>query len=442
MKQSQTKKPFSWVIPKARSMGSTALKLTCACMGLGLSSLTIAAAKPVPRQPEADFQIVESVPEATFYGEPGVPRTQAVWLQMIRSARKSIDVAAFYIADKPGGGALSPVLDALAERAAAGVAVRVLVDHTFLKSNQEGVDRLRQVPGITIRVLPVDELTGGVLHAKYMVIDDEAVFIGSQNWDWRALEQIHEIGARIRNERFAKTVEASFEFDWQLAGHPDLPKAAQAAQASPDFTPVTEDNPVVLQDGGSSPLTAFPAFSPSSLMPAWVSSEEGALIHMIDASQHVLRIQVMTLSAIKQYGAKGWWSSLDTAIRDASARGVDVRIIVGDWSLTEPAQSYLKSLASLPNITVKFSRVPPSPSGFIPYARVEHAKYAVADDDQSFIGTGNWEWSYFHNTVDVSVRVNGKSAASTLTSIFDRDWSGGYVTTIVPGQSYQPPRTH
>lgn len=442
MKPSQTKKPFCWVRPRPRSVGATTLKLMCACLGLGLSSLSIAAAKPVPHSPEADYQIVESVPEATFYGEPGVPRTQAIWLQMIRAARKSIDVAAFYIADKPGGGALSPVLNALAERAAAGVAVRVLVDHTFLKSNQEGVDRLRQVPGITIRVLPVDELTGGVLHAKYMVVDDESVFIGSQNWDWRALEQIHEIGARIRNERFAKTVEASFEFDWQLAGHPDLPKAAEAAQVSPDFTPVTEDNPVVLQDGGSSPITAFPAFSPPSLMPAWVSSEEVALIHMINASQHVMRIQVMTLSAIRHFGAKGWWSDLDTAIRDAAARGVDVRIIVGDWSLGEPMQSYLKSLASLPNITVKFSRVPPSPSGFIPYARVEHAKYAVADDDKSFVGTGNWEWSYFHTTVDVSVRVNGKSVASTLTSIFDRDWSGGYVTTIVPGESYTSPRTH
>ncbi|WP_426271840.1 hypothetical protein ACN9MB_10925 [Dyella kyungheensis] len=135
MKQSQAKKPFSWVRPEALSLGSIALKLICTCIGVGLSSLSIVAAKPVPRSPEADFQIVESVPEATFYGEPGVPRTQAVWLQMIRSAHKSIDVAAFYIADKPGGGALSPVLDALAERAAAGVAVRVLVDHTFLKNN-------------------------------------------------------------------------------------------------------------------------------------------------------------------------------------------------------------------------------------------------------------------------------------------------------------------
>ncbi len=57
---------------------------------------------PMPCQaqsaPEADqpsFRIVESVPEASLYGEPGVPRTQAVWLDMIGHARTSIDIAAF-----------------------------------------------------------------------------------------------------------------------------------------------------------------------------------------------------------------------------------------------------------------------------------------------------------------------------------------------------------
>jgi phosphatidylserine/phosphatidylglycerophosphate/cardiolipin synthase-like enzyme len=105
-------------------------------------------------------------------------------------------------------------------------------------------------------------------------------------------------------------------------------------------------------------------------------------------------------------------------------------------------QSYLKSLAALPNVTVKFSRLPPSPQGFIPYARVEHAKYAVADDRSACIGTGNWEWSYFNVSVDASVFVHGAGPARTLASIFDRDWNGPYVTTIEPGGSYAPPRTH
>ena len=415
-------------------------KLLLLCTGILAAIPTVTAQKP-SQGINQDFQIVESVPEATSYGEPGVPRTQTVWLDMIRGAKHSIDIAAFYFSDKPGS-ALSPVLDALVERAGAGIKVRILVDQSFLKTNHVDVDRLRKAPGIEVRVLPVDALTGGVLHAKYMVVDDESVFVGSQNWDWRALEQIHEIGARIRNSRFAQTFAAAFDFDWEIAEHPDLPKAAIAAIRAPDFAPATAEDPVLLDARSSEPLIAFPAFSPPSLMPAWVTSEEPALVRMIEASQHQLRIQVMTFSAIRHYGPRGWWPEIDSAIRDAAARGVQVHIIVADWALREPMEAYLKSLAVLPNITVKFSHLPQAPEGFIPYARVKHAKYAVADDRSVYIGTGNWEWSYFHTTVDASVFVEGAGPAKTLTDIFDRDWNGPYVTTLEPGKEYTEPRTY
>jgi phosphatidylserine/phosphatidylglycerophosphate/cardiolipin synthase-like enzyme len=413
-----------------------------ACLYGLLAALPLNA--QVPRTPFASgFQIVESVPEATNYGTPGVPRTQETWLQMIRGAKRSIDVAAFYISDRPGS-TLTPVLDALIARADAGVKVRVLVDQSFLKDkdNQAGVDHLRQGGRVEIRILPAATLTGGVLHAKYMVVDGSDVFVGSQNWDWRALEQIHEIGARIHNERFAQTFDATFDFEWQLAEHPDLPKASGLASKPPAFAPATEQDPVLLDGHGDDPLIAFPAFSPPTLIPAWVTQEQPALMRLIQASQHNLRIQVMTLSAIHQFGPKGWWSEIDSALRDAATRGVQVRIIVADWALREPMQSYLKSLAALPNITVKFSHLPPSPQGFIPYARVEHAKYAIADDRSVYIGTGNWEWSYFNTTVDASVFVQGVGPAKTLTQIFDKDWNGSYVTMIELGKTYTAPKTH
>ncbi len=412
-------------------------RIICALLCLVAPAATSRTAPPAST---AEFQIVESVPEATSYGTPGVPRTQAVWLEMLGQARQSIDLAAFYLADKPGS-ALAPVLDALVARAKAGVKVRILVDQSFLKDNQDSVARLRAVDGIELRVLPVDALTGGVLHAKYLVVDGQQVFVGSQNWDWRALEQIHEIGARIVNRRLAQTFGASFDFDWELAAHPQLPAAAERAMQPPAFAPASASDPVLLRGGDGETLVAFPAFSPPALMPHWVSAEQPALVDMIAASQHSLRIQVMTLSAIRSYGPKGWWPELDGAIRDAAARGVQVRIIVADWALREPMQSYLKSLAALPNITVKFSRLPPSPQGFIPYARVEHAKYAVADERSSYIGTGNWEWSYFNNTVDASVFVRGAGPAKTLADIFDRDWNGPYVEPLRLDRSYAAPRT-
>jgi phosphatidylserine/phosphatidylglycerophosphate/cardiolipin synthase-like enzyme len=234
-------------------------------------ALSAGALRARDRVPPPDFEIVESVPDASIYGESGVRRTQAVWLEMIRGATSSIDIAAFYIADKPGG-PLAPVLDALVERARAGVKVRILVDQTFLKDNQESVDRFRVLPGFEIRVLPVKTLTGGVLHAKYMVVDDTNVFVGSQNWDWRALNEIHEIGARIRNRRFAQTFDATFDFDWQLAGDPATPRRQNATAASLAFAPVTATDPELLRVPGDGPLVSFPAFSPASLMPDWVTA--------------------------------------------------------------------------------------------------------------------------------------------------------------------------
>lgn len=195
---------------------------------------SVAGAQATPGISGPDFQIVESVPEATTYGEPGVPRTEGVWLDMIRGAKQSIDIAAFYISDKPGS-ALSRVLDALIQRAAVGINVRLLLDQSMLKSESAGVDRLRKAPGIEVRILPVDTLTGGVLHAKYMVVDNQSVFVGSQNWDWRALEQIHELGAYVRNARFARTFAAAFDFDWQIAQHPDLPRLPWLPRARPHF---------------------------------------------------------------------------------------------------------------------------------------------------------------------------------------------------------------
>src|ERR1700754_4824990 len=266
-----------------------------AAVATALSPGSLRARNSTPPQ---DFEIVESVPDASIYGESGVRRTQAVWLEMIRGARTSIDIAAFYIADNPGG-PLAPVLDALVERARAGIKVRILVDQAFLKDNQESVDRFRALPGFEIRVLPVKTLTGGVLHAKYMVVDTTDVFVGSQNWDWRALNEIHEIGARIHSRRFAQTFDATFDFDWRLAGDPPIPGRQNTAATSLAFAPVTSTDPELLRVTGDSPLVAYPAFSPASLMPDWVTAEDPALVDLLGSAQHMIRIQVMTLSALR-----------------------------------------------------------------------------------------------------------------------------------------------
>ncbi|GBQ22778.1 phospholipase D [Gluconacetobacter sacchari DSM 12717] len=406
-----------------------ALSLAC-LLPLALASPSARAEAPTP-----SFRIVESVPEQTIYGEPGVPRTQPVWLDMIRHAGRTIDVAQFYIADRPGR-AMSPVLQALIDSANAGVRVRLIVDDSFLKETAPVLERLKPIHNIQVETLPTKRLTGGVLHAKFMIVDGRQVFVGSQNWDWRALEEIHEIGAAIDDPAIAGSFESAFDTLWALGGGRTLPQTRMQPPA--DRPIATEFAPVTLRDPTGESVIAFPAFSPPMMMPTTLTAEEPSLVTMIHAARHTFRLQVLTLSALKHYGPKGYWPELDAALRDAAARGVSVQIIVSNWALNEPMQSYLKSLAALPNIEVKFSTVPQAGSGFIPFARVEHCKYAVADDDTVYIGTGNWEWSYFNTTVNASIFVHGHGPAATLNRIFVRDWTGPYVTTIAPGTRYTP----
>ena len=59
-------------------------------------------------------------------------------------------------------------------------------------------------PGVAARLLDAGAAWGGVLHAKGMIVDGRTFFLGSQNWDWRALEHIHELGVRVRHPDLAR----------------------------------------------------------------------------------------------------------------------------------------------------------------------------------------------------------------------------------------------
>ena len=74
---------------------------------------------------------------------------------------------------------------------------------------------MRAIPNLTLRVLPYGQLSGGIIHAKYLLVDGKQAFVGSQNFDWRALEHIHETGLRITDETVVSQVQAIFEQDWR-----------------------------------------------------------------------------------------------------------------------------------------------------------------------------------------------------------------------------------
>ncbi|GAA0913605.1 phospholipase D-like domain-containing protein [Rothia nasimurium] len=412
-------------------MRSTRRPLLALAAAFALIPLSSHAA-PAARQ-QSTFEWVESVPEETSYGLPDTARTGPTWLSMIKGAKDHIDIAAFYLTNPPGH-ALSPIVDALVAQAKKGVRVNLLIDTSFMHESQPWVDALTGLPGITIRQMPVKDLTGGVLHVKFMEIDDRDVFVGSQNWDWRAIQHIHEVGVHIGDERIGKTFRAEFDHLWHLAEKPADALVAAPLVAAPSFEPATVLSPVVINGKDDGPSTIFPAFSPAALQPSWLTLEAPTLTQMLDQARTRIRIQVMTMSAFKDFGPKGYWTALDLAIRNAAARGVQVQVIVADWALRGHDLAYLQSLALMPGVEVKYSSLPQASSGPIPYARVEHAKYALVDDESGFVGTGNWSWSYFESAVNASIFIHGP-LVRPLGRIFDADWNGPYVK---PLSAFQP----
>ena len=58
---------------------------------------------------------------------------------------------------------------------------------------------------------------GGVLHAKYFIVDGREAYLGSQNFDWRSLEHIQELGCASACPRWCDRSADVFESDWALA---------------------------------------------------------------------------------------------------------------------------------------------------------------------------------------------------------------------------------
>ena len=53
-------------------------------------------------QQENTLELVESIPEETSLDNPDIRNTQEVWLEMINSAQKTLDIEQFYISNEKG----------------------------------------------------------------------------------------------------------------------------------------------------------------------------------------------------------------------------------------------------------------------------------------------------------------------------------------------------
>ncbi|MBS1493325.1 MAG: hypothetical protein JST55_07440 [Bacteroidetes bacterium] len=372
------------------------------------------------------FQIVESVPKETSMERSHLPRTQQVWLNMINNAKSTLDIGMFYIANKKGE-ALEPVLDAIKNAASRGVKVRVLIDSSFYSGSEKSADELSGINNITIAKISFKNSGGGIMHAKYMIADGRDLYTGSANMDWRALDHIHELGIRVKNRKLAKNFEAIFNYDWNNS---DIGRNTIKENISFDEI-LNSYNELSIQTKNYGSMTLFPCFSPIAKVPEGFSNERDELVNIINNVKYSLHIQMYS------YNTRDEFTEIDKALRNAAERGVKIKIIFSNWAIRKGSTEVIQELTKVPNIEVKFSAIPEHSSGFISYARVEHCKYFIADNNISWVSSANWERGYFYGSRNATLEIDNKKVNAALKKIFLADWKSKYTEYVDANKTYE-----
>lgn len=368
-------------------------------------------------------EVVTSIPvEITLKGE-GTRRASAVWVEMINNAEKTIDFAEFYLIseeDEP----LEPVIEALKKASSRGVRIRFLIDKKMINNSAPLKARLEKIKNVNITIFDWGELNGGIIHAKYFIVDDREVFVGSQNFDWRALKHIHETGLRITEPGIISDLKRIFEADWMYNN------GDKNAYIFKGETSQTAKRTAII-------LTA----SPEKFNPPGIGSSLKILKGLINNSKKKITIQLLNYKT-QIYKSDSEFTELYDALRMAVQRGVDIKFAVSDWNLKKPGIESIKSLSRIKGITVKVFTIPEYSKGFIPYSRVIHSKVMRVDDNVSWVSTSNWGHSYFYSSRNVDVVLKLKGVAKILDSLFVELWDSAYGRILAPDKEYNAPKTH
>ncbi|MDJ1653358.1 phospholipase D-like domain-containing protein [Raoultella sp. Ech2A] len=378
------------------------------------------------------YELVYNAPQETTLQNNDLRNAAEVWQQMFDSARSHIDLAQFYVANEKGS-LLDGVLNHLRAAGERGVKIRFLMEEKGVGlSTPETLAALKTIPNLELRIIPFHRLTGGIVHAKYLLADGKEAFVGSQNFDWRALEQIQETGLRISDAQAVRQIQAIFDQDWQaqalLEENKPVPKLAWQASESP-------------------PQGNYLVASPRDYNPSGVIDSQVELPRLLANAKSRIRVQVMDYAPLS-WGEKGkrpFYAPIDNALRSAAARGVQVELMVASWNLKKPDVFWLKSLSLVPNVQLKVVTIPPASRGFIPFARVVHSKLMTIDGSTAWVGTSNWSGGYFDNSRNLELVLNSAPMAERVDALYSQLWNSRYAEPIKVDFDYplpHPAREH
>lgn len=374
------------------------------------------------------FELVYTMPVETNLAAPDLRDPVTVWCEMFDAAKNEIVIGQFYAAGKSGE-ALDKVLSHLEAAGKRGVKIRFLMEERGRAASElETITWLKSIANLEFKILEFAKISGnGILHAKYFVVDSAVAYVGSQNFDWRSLTHIHELGLRITDPTMVRQLQAIFDIDWQ----------AQTLIAQGKPVPKLNQSTILADTSKSAYLVA----SPNAYNPQGVADSETELIRLLATAKSEVLVQLLDYAPLS-YGSnrtRPYYAKIDNAIRSALARNVKVKLLVSNWNTDTPAIHHLQSLAVLPGIEIKIVTLPKAASGFIPFARVIHTKAMSIDGQIAWIGTSNWSGGYMDNSRNIEVVIHNETMAKRIAQLHLQLWDSAYAQPLDILRSYPPP---
>ncbi|MFM2477978.1 phospholipase D-like domain-containing protein [Celerinatantimonas sp. MCCC 1A17872] len=372
----------------------------------------------------AEFQLIYTQPIETSLFQTNLLEPVALFCELFDGAKQHIDIAQFYLCCQAQS-AFERIIDALVRASERHVKIRILLAKQGLAlSTATVLEQLAALRGVEIQLIDYQQISGGIMHAKYVVVDGQCATLGSHNFDWRAMHHIHELSILIRHKDIVEQLQAIFDFDWH----------AQLLQSQNVPVLALNHYPIFASNFNAATLLA----SPNEYNPAMVADSQHALVQIIDNAQRLVRIMVMKYLPLGQpSSSQRFYPVIDNALRKAAQRGVDIELLVSNWYRGEEQMQYVKSLAILANVTIKVITIPQAVEGFIAYARVLHSKAMSVDSKLAWIGTSNWEGGYLDNSRNVELVLPDSTIVSQVEAIHQQLWHSPYAECVDLNRHYE-----
>ncbi|NWT49192.1 PLD3 Phospholipase, partial [Chroicocephalus maculipennis] len=297
------------------------------------------------------------------------PSTFFTWMNLLGSVNRSLDIASFYwtLTNEDTGThepsasqvrrhpalsgtrlpfrRLNPVPDAVFPSVSSFLTVSAIFGGNFQPQTADA--RTLRFPGAAVRAVDMPQLTGGVLHTKFWLVDGTHLYVGSANMDWRSLTQVKELGAAVYNcSCLAQDLGKIFEAYWALG----VPGASIPAPWPENYsTAFNMETPLELKLNDTAAAVYFSS-SPPPLCAEGRTPDLGALLDVIDAAEAFVAVAVMSYLPTTEFSRpRRFWPAIDNRLRRAVfERGVKVRLLAACWRHSSPAMfPFLRSLAAL-----------------------------------------------------------------------------------------------